>query len=121
MSSETATPLRFFTGMVVGAEYDESRCTFTLQPLLKVLERQTLTALHPRDCPYSLFNQATCRVKPSAGYNYFANGANRYYFKYREDGVVAALSADGMTLTVPEAATRTSACAIGTTRKTSQR
>lgn len=106
MENESATPLRCFTGMVVGTMFDEYRCTFTLQPLIKVLERQTLQALHPRDCPYSLFSQSTCRVKPNATALYTVAGVSRNYYKWREDGNISSLSEDGMVLTVPEAANR---------------
>lgn len=96
----SATPLVIWVGQVASAEFDESRCSLTLQHLEKLLSRQGLTARHPRSCPHVLFDSGTCRVKQHAYDNATA------YWKWREDGFVATVSADGKTLTVPEAANR---------------
>lgn len=93
-------PLVIWVGQVVAAEFDEARCTLTLHHLEKLLTRPGLTTKHPRTCPHVLFDKSTCRVKAVA----YDDGKG--YFKYREDGFVLEVAADGMSVTVPEAANR---------------
>lgn len=96
----SATPLVIWVGQVAATEFDETRCTLTLQHLEKLLSRPGLTAKHPRNCPHSLFDRGTCRVKQHA----FDDSTS--YWKFREDGWAAVVSGDGLTLTVLEAANR---------------
>ncbi len=87
-----------WVGQVVSAQYDESRCTLTLDHLQKVLNRPGLTAKHPRSCGHLLFDAATCGVKAST----LEDG----YWAFREDGFLESVSADGFVVSVPAAANR---------------
>ncbi len=85
-------PSIVWNGRVRSVEYDEYRATLTLRHIGDVINRLGLTRMHPRTCPYNLFDAGTCGVNPSA----VANG----YFAFREDCLITAVSPDGMTLTL---------------------
>lgn len=93
-------PLVVWVGRVRSAEYDELRCTLTLMHLGDILARPGLTAKHPRVCPFVLFDQSSCGVKVDAF------DAATGYWRHREDGLLASVAANGLTITVPEAANR---------------
>lgn len=94
-----ALPLVIWVGQATSAEFDEHRCTLSLDHLRKVLARPGLTAKHPRSCGHLVYDKATCGVKAEAL-------AEDGYWKFREDGLVATISPDGTTLNIPEAANK---------------
>lgn len=100
MQDGDAQPLVIYVGRVRGAEFAENACKLTLMPLHDVLKRPGLTQKHSRTAYGSLIDHVPEVNAP-------ANLPTSYdYFRYREDGFVAAISPDGITLTVPEAANR---------------
>lgn len=95
-----------WSGLVVGAEHDEHRCTLTLEHVGKLIGGQGLTERHPLLCPHALYDKATCKVKQHA----FDAGSG--YFRYREDALLdlsaggLSFSSDRSRLLVPEALNR---------------
>lgn len=99
-----------FTGLVADFDYGEQMLNLQVQPLELVLAQQGLTAKHPRSCPKMVFSQA-CRATafslvpiPSTPYS---------YYKHAEQGQVASVSADGLVVTIPEAANRADGFFVG--------
>lgn len=102
LPAEGETPLVVYSGRVRSGEVDLSTqlCTLKLAPVLQLLQRPGLTRTHSRTCGHTLYDEATCRVDPGA-----SEAAVRLP-KWREDGFATSVSADGVTLVVPEAANR---------------
>lgn len=73
-------------------------CELRCSPVSEVLARNGLTRKHPRSCGHTLFDAYGCGIA-----RHQVEGA---YWKYREDGLEASMSADGSTLTLPAAANR---------------
>lgn len=92
------TPQVIWSGRLSVPNFTETRCNLSMSHILEVVQRQGLTRDHPRTCPYALFDGATCGLN--------AHAVSASYFAWREDGFVTGITADGLTITVAEAANR---------------
>lgn len=98
--SPSTAPRVLWTGQCSKAVYEESRCKLTFTHLLSLLHRPVLTAKHPRSCPYAVYDERTCGVRPS-----LIDSATGY-FAYREDAFITEISERGTVLKVAEAGNR---------------
>ena len=93
---KTASPAVKFRGRVSNGNFavDGSAlvCSLDVEPITAVLGADGLTRKHPRTCPHTLFDGASC------GLNRHLVDGGTGYWKYRFDGVVGSISPDGSKL-----------------------
>lgn len=106
LDTPTSTPRVIWVGLVDSCSVEQPVSKLECQHIRRIFERVGLTAGHPRTCPKALYS-AACGVKRNAEQFYPHPTLGSYrYFKHREDGFLASVSADGMELTVLAAANR---------------
>lgn len=101
------TPVAVWFGHVLGATYQNPTAELKCQYIFEALKRPGLTRKHPRNCPFALFSkECGKKIFQRNGQQVKPAGGTYTYWEWREDGLLASVSPDGMTVNIPEAANR---------------
>jgi hypothetical protein len=97
-SPTDTTPSVEWFGKVSNCKYDEYRASVKCVHISEVLNRPGLVRKHTRTCNHVLFDTASCGVRRHR----VGIVVDRNYWLYRRDCLIAAISADRLTLTLSD-------------------